>query len=75
MLKSTSRTVAVLATIGILAVLISGAWLGALCLLDNDFDRVVSLGAFMFSLLSAFVIFGIAALVHSLHGLNDRPIR
>jgi len=50
-------------TIGILCLASSAAWIVVNFALADEFDRVVSLGAFLFSLLAAIVSLSIAALL------------
>ncbi|MGH8607869.1 MAG: hypothetical protein ACREX9_10765 [Gammaproteobacteria bacterium] len=58
-----SRLIAILVTFGILCLTSSAAWIVAYFALANEFDRVVSLGASLFSLLAAVISLAIAALL------------
>ena len=58
-----SRLIPVLLTIGILCLASFVAWIVVYFALADEFDRVVSLGAFLFSLLAAIVSLAIAVLL------------
>ncbi|MGH8657997.1 MAG: hypothetical protein ACREV4_05860 [Gammaproteobacteria bacterium] len=68
-----SRLVVVLVTIGILCLASFAAWIVVYFALADEFDRVVSLGAFLFSLLAAIVSLAIAALLRLMGRGTTKP--
>ncbi|MGH8605105.1 MAG: hypothetical protein ACREXR_20655 [Gammaproteobacteria bacterium] len=68
-----SRLIPVLVTIGILCLASFLAWIVVYFALADEFDRVVSLGAFLFSLLAAIVSLAIAVLLRLMGRGTTKP--
>ncbi len=61
--------------LGIVCIIVAGGWLAAYLLLSDEFNKVVSLGALVFSLLAGFVCLGIAGLIYLIASINDEPAK
>lgn len=70
-----SRLIVVLVTFGILCIASFFAWIVVYFALANEFDRVVSLGAFLFSLLAGVISLAIATLLGLMDGRTLRARR